>query len=176
MTSPNERPSRARHLLPLLLLGATIAIGACGAAPAAATQSDGRRAPTPSPNATMAGPTPFAAWTARQGFGGGAGIAEVQKGAAWLLANTGASDRATWTEWWSGMADGLAFWLDVHPATECWAAFHETARQAIGRIQDDFVPIRTAVGAGKNVPGEPATDMVKAAAELVALKQPTGCE
>lgn len=123
----------------------------------------------------MAGPTAFAAWTARQGFGGGSGLAEVQKGADWLNRNPGASDRASWVDWWSSTADGLVFWLDTHPATPCWTAYHDAARQALGRIHDDFALIRRAVGEGNNVPGATIVHMLATATNLVALEQPADC-
>ena len=181
MTSNAHGFSSARHALPGFLLVAAAGLAACaGGAPAGsayANRSDppGGPAPTATPNATMAGPTSLSAWTDRQGYGGGSGIAEVQKGADWLHRNTGAPDRASWTDWWSSLTDGLVFWLDTHPATDCWAAYHEAVTQALGHIQDEFRPIRAAVNAGANVPGAPISDMLDAANALVALEQPADC-
>jgi hypothetical protein len=123
----------------------------------------------------MAGPTTLAAWNDRQGFGGGSGMVEIQKGAHWLKENPWAADRSNWADWWSATVDGLAAWLDIHPATPCWTAYHASARQALARIQGDFVPIRTAFANGGYAPAASASDLVSTADALIALQPAPSC-
>jgi hypothetical protein len=174
------QPGRSRRAALVLCLGALVA--ACGGAaattpnaPSLAPAAAASTGPSAAPDATMAGPTTFAAWNERQGFGGGAGVLEIQKGAHWLQENPVAPDRAQWADWWSATVDALALWLDVHPATPCWATFHDTARQALTRIQGDFVLIRAAVSKDQLVPQDAAGDMITAADSLGALQPGSSC-
>jgi len=179
ITKPGRR--RRAGVLAALVICAGALVVACGGgaatsrAPSLASAALASPGPTVRPNATMAGPTTLAAWTERQGFGGGAGIVEIQKGAHWLQENPVAPDRAEWADWWSATVDALAVWLDSHPATPCWTAYHDAVRQALARIQDDFVPIRAAVAKDGLVPPEAVSDMVTAADAIGALQPSSSC-
>ena len=59
------------------IVALTLLLAACGGSPASPAPSAATG--TASPAASVAGPTDFAAWTERQGFGGSSGLNNVAK-------------------------------------------------------------------------------------------------
>lgn len=162
----------------LLRLGAQM-IAAAGLLAACQSASGGApsapSAPVSTPTTAPSGPASLADWTARQGFGGGSGLAQVQQGAHWLDVNGAGSDASDAAFWWNGIAVDLAAWLDAHPATDCWAAYHAQVRAGLGNVLTELATIRAAVDAGHLVPIEPSAALVRDADALVALPLPSGC-
>ena len=58
-------------------LAGIVLLAACSASPAASSRA--ATAPVVTPAATAAGPTAFADWVARQGFGGSSGLNNINK-------------------------------------------------------------------------------------------------
>jgi len=123
----------------------------------------------------MAGPTDFAAWTARQGFGGSSGLNEVHKLIDWI------GDHPT--EVTVEMLDqeeiaevrGLSAWLALHPPTDCWADSHAVVSAALGTLEDSLATVRSSVGAGKGLPTATAAEMADLSGNIEAMPAPAGC-
>lgn len=164
-------PSILRVAAPALLAASLIAgcQAASGSAPSAT------RPPTAAPAPTVQAATPFAAWTARQGFGGGSGLVEIGKGAHWLRENVGASDAASWASWWNGTATNLASWLEQHEPTSCWAEYHAAVSAGMARALADLAAIQAALDAGKSLPLDASDAFVTEADALEALRPPANC-
>jgi hypothetical protein len=127
-----------------LAIAALIVIGAagCSQAPTGAPPTA-----TPAPTPTN-GPTAYAAWVARQGFGGDAGLANVKKLAIWLGENARVvtpyqlnGDRSD--------IDLLAAWLDDHPATACWADVHDALRNDLAMLDTLYQKAIAELAAGE---------------------------
>ena len=104
---PGQTGGRRRLVVATMTLAVALLGAACSGASAA---------PAATPSATAAadtGPVSFARWTGRQGFGGGSGTSEIQKGAHWLQENAFASDRQSWMEWWASLSADLKTWLEA---------------------------------------------------------------
>jgi hypothetical protein len=165
--------THARRISRLVLLLPSVAVLAAGCAAAAATPTP----PTPTPAApspSSAGPTSFAEWTARQGFGGSSGLGIIRDN---LLFVVGHRSQMTSYDVDSDKADvtNLAGWLDLHPATACWADYHQAVRDGLARLADGYEQMRPDVEIGHPVPDKTATDLKALADSLVAMPQPAGC-
>ena len=170
--------TRQRLLLPAMLIGATTLLAACGASASGAAPTDATPAtpaPTVRPSPTMAGPTSYADWVARQGFGGSSGLREIAKGAHWLQSNAGASDAAEMAWWWNDSVEMLQLWLDTHPATPCWADLHEHMRTGLADVHATLATMRATLDAGQPRPQDAASHLVEVADELLAVPDPAGC-
>lgn len=166
----------ARTLLTGSVLAALVA--ACGSAAVASPTGNSAVAASPTvaatPEPTVFGPTAFADWTERQGFGGSDGLHNVSKLAAWLVDHAYdatpfdlASD--------SHDIDGLISWLDAHPATACWTAYHATVRASLETLAAGYVQARAARAAGRSVPIDLAASMRDVSQQAYALATPADC-
>ena len=164
-------PRRLRIAAPIIALASLLAACqvASGGAPSATA------APTTAPSAAASKPASLADWTARQGFGGGAGMSELDHGAHWLQDNVFASDYSHWIFWWNGLAQDLAAWLDTHAPTACWADYHATVRAGLANVLTDLASLQAAADQNLAQPPDATTDLVRQADTILELPMPTGC-
>lgn len=136
--------------------------------------------PSPSPSAappaapSVAGPTAFADWTARQGFGGSSGVRMVNTLTGWLVDHI---SEITVANLDGDVADigHLVEWLDAHPPTACWADYHTAMRASLVLIKDGYATVRTAVVAGKLAPIDVVTSIHAESQKAIDLPAPANC-
>jgi len=153
-------------------LAGIVLLAACSASPAASSRA--ATAPVVTPAATAAGPTAFADWVARQGFGGSSGLNNINKlviylnehGSTYALADIDADA--------ADVAHLLA-WLDAHPATACWTAYRATMTASLQTLVNDYTAVHAAVAAGRTPPLDVTTAMADESAAAKALPQPPNC-
>lgn len=171
MTAQSSRAVRhgARTAAALVLC---LALGACGRAGSTTSPSP---SPTsdPSPRGTN-GPTTWAAWVERQGFGGGSGLREIVKGSAWLHEN-GSRAAAYDVTFWGQLATSLGRWLDTHPATECWADYHAAIRSVLSRMEPEFASLQQIADASRPLPAEATAALASLGADAAAALAPEDC-
>ena len=179
-----SRPSRVACLVlvivvPLLLVACTATTGAAepsavpmGAVPASPTP------PRPAAAATAAaspgGPTDFALWIERQGFGGSSGLRQILKDAEWIRDNAFGATLFD-VEDTTRHARLLATWLDEHPATRCWTEYHAAVRGRLGRLLDAYAAAHDARAAGKGISFAIGETLVAEAQSAFDLPAPAGC-
>jgi hypothetical protein len=151
-----------------VVLGATILAG-CGTA---ATPSPTPPAATSTP--TTAGPTAFADWIAREGFGGSSGLNNVNKLVIYL------NEHSTTYALFDIDADAadvasLLAWLDAHPATACWTEYHAAVRASLHDLVDGYAAVHAAVSAGRTPPIDVTVAMAATSAAAKALPAPASC-
>jgi hypothetical protein len=172
MAAPTLRSSATIALASATLAALISLIAACSGSPAARTEAPSGGAP--SPIATVAGPTDFAAWTERQGFGGSSGLANIAKLVRWVRDHPG--EESSWN-----VDDEttdilrLAAWLDQHPATACWADYHATVRASLDALAADYAKAKVDIQAGGIVSTSLIDAMVGEANRAEALPAPAGC-
>jgi hypothetical protein len=169
---PSRPSALTRRRTPLAMAVAIAALLLAACAPAAGSAS---QMPTAPASPSTAGPTDFAAWTARQGFGGSSGLNEVHKYVAWVGDNPGEVTAGLVDVEATPVVDSLAAWLDAHPATACWAAYRDAVRANLATIQDGYAAIRSAVAAGKAMPVDIQARMEQAGREALDRPEPAGC-
>jgi hypothetical protein len=154
------------------IVALTTLLAACGGSPSSGAPSAATT--TASPQASVAGPTDFAAWTERQGFGGSSGLANVAKLVGWVRDHPG--DGSTW-DIDDEAADiaALTAWLDTHPATSCWAEYHAAVRASLVSFAAGYAAARVEVQAGRSVPETVTTAMTADAQKATSLPAPAGC-
>jgi hypothetical protein len=146
-------------------------IAACAGSPVARTDAPSGG---PSPTASVAGPTDFAAWTERQGFGGSSGLANVAKLVRWVRDHPG--EESSWNiDEETADISRLAAWLDTHPATACWADYHAAVRASLDALAAGYATARVDVQAGGIVPPSLIDAMVAEATKSEGLRAPAGC-
>lgn len=152
----------------IALLAAALILAACGGTPSPSPSA----APTAAPS--VAGPSAFADWTARQGFGGSSGVRMVNTLTAWLVDN---SSQITVANLDGDVADigHLVEWLDAHPATACWADYHAAMRASLVLIEDGYATARTAVVAGKLAPLDALTAIHAESQKALDMPAPAHC-
>ena len=153
-----------------LLAGCTVVGPSATTPPTPSANQASSATPAPSP----AGPTALADWTARQGFGGSSGLGIIRDN---LLFVVGHPSEMTSYDVDADKADvtNLAGWLDVHPATACWAAYHAVVRDGLAKLATGYEQIRTYVDVGDPVPNDVAAGLKGLADDLVAMPPPSGC-
>lgn len=150
----------------------SIALAACAAAQAVPQGASPGSPSDPAP--TTAGPTLFAAWTERQGFGGSSGLRNVAKLAHWIQNNPGEvtpADVASDT----GDIASLTAWLDTHPATACWTAYHEAVRASLAALNTGYATAKVSIDAGRFIPSDVVTTMVAEADNAATMATPPNC-
>jgi|GEM_PF-4315039 len=159
---------------PLLvgLLAAGVLIAGCsgtGSAPSTAPKS---APPTAQP--TVATDTTFAAWTARQGFGGSDGLRSVDKLTNWLGDH---ELTATLFDLDSDATDiaHLLTWLDTHQPAACWKDYHEAVRADLAKLAADYVTTRAAVAAGNPAPDPVVAEMRTTSGAAFGMAAPANC-
>src|SRR5262245_29118307 len=167
---------RLRRSLGLVAVAALLAAcSGAAASPAPSSQPAATPAAVASADAgASGGPVDFAAWVERQGFGGSSGLNEVAKEAHWMQdhpAEVTPFDMQTTL----GFVDHLAGWLDDHQPTACWAEYHATVRETLGRMHDGYTTAIEERSAGKYVTKDLVTAIVADADAAEALPQPPGC-
>jgi hypothetical protein len=175
MSAPVPPMFLGRRLRPGLLVASSLLAAACGAAAPSAAP-----AMTPADAATVPaepsfGPTDFASWTARQGFGGSSGLNEMNKLVLWMGDNPRQITVAMLDEEELPSVTYLVRWLEQHPPTACWAEYHATALAALRTLEEDYATVRAAVAAGKSVPSDLATSMAEVAGTAYAMPAPANC-
>lgn len=163
-------PNGRRFAVALLLAFGAAACSQGGAAPQAGVTA-GPATPAPTPTN---GPAAYADWVARQGFGGSSGLNNVLKLAKWL------SDNASNATTYDITADRddiarLISWLDEHPATACWTAYHQHMQTELGSLAtlyDRAIAERTS---GPYVPYDIAQEILAAAQVAFDEPAPAGC-
>jgi hypothetical protein len=170
MATPTLRGARAFATVTMGIAWLTILLTACGGSPSAAPPST---APA-TPRATVAGPTDFADWTVRQGFGGSSGLRNVAKVVHWISNHPG--EETVWNvdDETTDIAN-LTSWLDTHPATACWAEIHAEVRASLASLTSGYAAARVEIQAGRWVPDDVTTAMVAAADNAMSLTPPSGC-
>jgi hypothetical protein len=162
--------SRSRLLVVVGLAATLIAgCGQSGAKPSAPPAST-----LTAVAATPSGPVAFAEWTARQGFGGSSGLANMNKLAKWLDAHRGDATPFDLTSD-SHDIDGLIAWLDQHPASSCWADYHAAMRALLAKLQGPYATAIQARTDGAAVTIGTSLQIVAGAQAAVDLPAPAGC-
>lgn len=152
------------------VVAASLLLAACGgSAPAAPAQ------PTPQPSPTTSGPTDFAAWIARQGFGGSSGLNEANKLILWIGDHPDQITVAMLDQEEIPAVRGLSTWLALHPPTNCWADYHATVSAGLRTLEDDLGKARSAVDAGEGLDAELAAAMADLSGDLEAIPAPADC-
>ena len=77
--------------------------------------------------------------------------------------------------WWTSTASDLAAWLDMHPATDCWADYHAEVRAGLGRVLAELATVKAALDAKQVAQFDTTEALVKEADALFALPLPAGC-
>lgn len=154
------------------LLVALLVAGCTAAAPA--TPSPAAATPAVTPIPTAAGPTAFADWIAREGFGGSSGLSNVNKLVIYL------NEHSTSYGLYDIDADAadvasLLAWLDAHPATACWTAYHASVTASLQTLVADYAAVHTAVAAGGTPPIAVLVAMAAESAAAKALPAPPSC-
>ena len=151
---------------------ATVAVivATCSGPGAASPAVQGELATAPP---TAAGPTSYTAWLERQGFGGSSGINQVVRGVEFVQSHPDATlfdldDIAT---------DNLHLieWLDAHPATACWSAFHDAIRAQLVQVRDALAVLRADKAAGSSLDATEIAQALTAAQGAEAMPAPTAC-
>lgn len=151
----------------------TMLVAACGGSPTSGAPSSATR--TAPPQASIAGPTDYAAWTERQGFGGSSGLTNVTKLVKWIRDHPG--EETSWNiDDESADIANLTAWLDTHPATNCWAEYHAAVRASLASLTASYAAARVEVQAGRSVPDAVTTAMVAEAEKTTSLAPPAGCK
>jgi hypothetical protein len=162
------------------LTGSVLAalVAACGGGAVASPTGNSAVAASPTvastPGPTVFGPTAFADWTERQGFGGSSGLHDVAKNAAWLTEHTfdaTAFDIDSDTHKIHLLID----WLDAHPATTCWASYHAAVRASLTSLVARYVDVSAAIASGTSVPTAVATAIANEAQSTYAMPDPASC-
>jgi len=175
-TRRDKRGDGRRHagrtavILMLGIGGVTAACGSIAASPSTAPTT------SPSPSSTSAGPTSFADWMTRQGFGGSSGLQQVARSADYVVEHPGEETLFSIDEEDLPTIDGLLKWLDSHPATECWSDYHAAVRAGLVGVRDGYLKAREAVVAGATFPSELAATNAELAQGLLTIAAPPGCE
>ncbi|HEY4190118.1 MAG TPA: hypothetical protein VGM28_06840 [Candidatus Limnocylindrales bacterium] len=158
-----------RRWLHKVVLATALLAGGCGNAaitPPAAS-------PTAAPS-VVAGPTSFADWTARQGFGGSSGLNDVDKNSEWIMNNPGQMTIG-FVDQDTDEIQRLISWLDTHPATACWTAYHASVRDKLTTLATEYATLRVSLVAGKGAPDAISNAMAATSAGAVALAAPANC-
>jgi hypothetical protein len=134
-------------VVPLFVLGCAAATGAAAPAATPAAKPTTAAAPTHAVTATPAGPTEYALWIERQGFGGSSGLRQGVNEAEWIRDHAFGATLFD-VEDSAKHADRLARWLDEHAPTECWAEYHATVRATLGRLLDAYAAAHDPRGRG----------------------------
>ena len=172
MATPTLRGSRSFATVTTTVVVLTMLFAACASSPSPGAPS--AAATSASPLASVAGPTDFAAWTERQGFGGSSGLANIAKLVRWVRDHPG--EESSWNiDDESADIAKLTAWLDTHPATSCWADFHAAVRASLVSLAAGYAAARVEVQAGRSVPGTITTAMVTEAEKATSLTSPVGC-
>jgi hypothetical protein len=161
--------STARPLGRILAHGLTVMLAIAGCAAGTPT-------PTPAPpSPTPAGPTSFADWTARQGFGGSSGLGIIRDNLLFLVNRP--SDQSVYgLEQDEADVAHLAAWLDLHPATACWTDYHTAVRDGLAKIADGYERlVRPDVELGRPTPASVSSGLMKLADDLLAMPAPAAC-
>jgi len=170
-----HQPRRSR-LAPGLVALMIILLGASSAACAGGTAVPVATPPSAAPSAASspAGPSSYAAWVARQGFGGSSGLREVLKGATWVSDH--AADAPVFDiDDWTGVAKGLRAWLQEHPATACWQAYRSLIIGGLDGVVEAFGAAHADRAANQPIPADVAKDLVQRAQATFETPEPTGC-
>ena len=141
------RHSPLARCLRFVLLIAPMTLASCGGLAAGGHTS----APTPTAGPTMAPPTSFADWVARDGYNGDSTLRQINKMADWMVANP-TGEVMVYIQQDISAVDRLVQWIDIHPATPCWADYRAATRDSLGMIQADFANLRLAAVAGNALP------------------------
>ena len=165
------RPQRLHGASGLAAAAVLVVAGACGQGGVPSPVATAP-APTPAPTPTI-GPTEYAAWVARQGFGGSSGLANVRKLAVWLGENTAT---VTAFDLNSDRSDirALARWLADHPATACWAAYHQAAAADLATLDALYGKALDGIATGA-VSMDTARDAIAAAIAAADRPAPANC-
>jgi hypothetical protein len=180
-----------RHALPTvrsrvttIVLMSILAAGCGSAAPSVASVPPSSSTPVASlgvgassiasPAPTAGGPTPFAAWIERQGFGGSSGLNNVVKLIHFVAERPGEETTFNIDDETSDI-EGLVTWLDSHPATPCWADYHAAVRSSLTKVLAAYAIGRKAVETGLPFPADVAASMVAEADQVLAVAGPTDC-
>jgi hypothetical protein len=161
-------------VVPLLLVACAAATGAAAPSATSTAQPTIRAAATPAVTAAPGGPTEYALWIERQGFGGSSGLHQGVNNAEWIRDHAFEATLFD-VEDSAKHADRLANWLDEHPPTACWIEYHATVRATLGRLLDAYAAAHDARAAGKGIPLEVGETLVAEAHSAFDLPAPSGC-
>ena len=171
MITQSARGSRARRLLPGAAIAAAVLLAACGGAsatPSAAPASIAVASPA------IAGPATWADWMAHQGFGAQNGPNEVRRLTRYLDEHAGATTLFDLDDNIARVT-GIVAWLDAHPATACWADYHDQVRAHLVTVQDGWVAARPEVEAGRPIPADTIASTDAAANAANDIPEPADC-
>ena len=169
MNVRSARSALTRQLVPGVILATSLLIGACSGAAAAPTVAPVTAAP-PSP----ARPTSWADWIDHQGFGAQNGPNEVRRLTRYLAEHAGATTLFDLDDDIARVA-GIVAWLDAHPATACWADYHDQVRAHLVTVRDGWTEARPEVEAGKLIPADVVASTDEAANAANDLPTPSDC-
>src|SRR4029078_9561845 len=96
-------------------------------------------------------PTSWADWIDHQGFGAQNGPNEVRRLTRYLTEHAGAPTLFDLDDDIARVA-GIVAWLDAHPATACWADYHDQVRAHLVTVRDGWTEARPEVEAGHLIP------------------------
>jgi hypothetical protein len=162
------RGTRITLALVSVALGVTILAGcSVGATPSAT-------APAATSTPTTPGPTAFADWIAREGFGGSSGLNNVNKLVIYLNEHS-TSYALFYIDADAADVASLLAWLDAHPATACWTEYHAAVRSSLHDLVDGYAAVHAAVSAGRTPPIDVTVAMAATSAAAKALPAPANC-
>jgi hypothetical protein len=177
---PTMMSARARASSMVLI--AVLAAGCGSAAPSArpsataslAASATTSGAPSASTNPSATGPTAYAAWIERQGFGGSSGLNNVVK-LIRLVAERPGDETTFEIDDEATDIQSLVTWLDAHPPTACWADYHAAVRASLVKVLAAYAVGRTVVDGGAPFPADAARSMVEEADRVLGVPGPTNC-
>jgi hypothetical protein len=127
---------------------------------------------TPAPTPT-GGPAAYADWVTRQGFGGSSGLNEVKKVAKYLSDHVADATAFDLTDNQRDIR-ALEGWLDSHPATACWTAYHDAIRADLKKLDALYDTALAAVATG-GVTVDTATAIADLASTAAQRPDPANC-
>ena len=136
------------HPTRAIALMVAVIVGGCGGAPGAPGAAS---SPPASPGPTAGPPTSFADWVERDGYNGDSTLRQIKKNGDWMVAHV-TEETQVYIDQDIDAVARLVQWLDLHPATACWADYHVATRQSLGTIQGYFATLRLDVAAGQPLP------------------------
>ena len=155
-------------------------IAAC-AAPGGSVPPSAANTASPAPSTaaapaspTPAGPTAFAEWVDRQGFGGSSGLRDINKLALWLQDNMTIATAYDVTSETTRVAR-LIDWLDTHPATACWTSFRSDMLAILGKLHDSYSSAAAAMTASQTIPTDVVEAIVADAGAAFKMADPADC-
>jgi hypothetical protein len=149
-----------------------MAVAVAGCSQAVTPSRAPTAAPTTAPTPTS-GPVAYADWVTRQGFGGSSGLNNIKK-LAKLLGDNPTEFTAYDLQDTQRDIRALEGWLDTHPATACWMAYHDAVRADLQQLDGLYDAAIASLATGA-VSVDTALDIANVASTAAGRPDPAGC-